>query len=136
MMKTRDVLALLAPLEKVAVHPDLVDELTRQAARERTAGRGGAARKLLELSARVHPNSAYAMLALAEDAAWGGDRARASLHLAKAFELRPQLFGAEFLKDRAETVRFGASAASATSVASLFAEASRRTAAGSAASSR
>ncbi|MDP1823232.1 MAG: serine hydrolase domain-containing protein [Archangium sp.] len=136
LMQTRDVAALLAPLEKVTVHPELVDELTRQAARERTAGRAGAARQVLELSARLHPNSAYARLALAEDAAWSGDRPRASLHLAKAFELRPQPFGAEFLKDRSETLRFGASAAVATSVTALFAEASRRNAAGAAASSR
>lgn len=123
-----DVAALLAPLNGQPAHPNFIDDLTREAARARLAGKPKRAAELVELSERLHPGAPLALLALAEDAAARGDAAVASQRLGTLFE-HPhgaRLFNPEFVKDRSETMRFGATAAAAKGLDALYAEARAR----------
>lgn len=101
---------VLARLEGLSGHVDLVDELTHLAWRQRAAGKVDSSRATLQQSARLHPASPLAVLALAEAAVLDGDGAGATRHLEAALALPrgPAVLSRELVKARAEALQVGA----------------------------
>lgn len=98
----------LAALEGQTSHVDLVEELTRLAWRQRARGQLDASRETLLRSARLHPLSPLAGLALAEGAALDGDAATAVERLREAAALTRPGLARDVVKARAEALQVGA----------------------------
>lgn len=110
----------LEQLERLPGHIDLVDDLTRLAWRQRARGDVEASRRTLAQSARLHPFSPKARLALAEGAALDGEADVAVQHLRDALALRRPGVTAESVKSRAELLQPRATAAGVAALGNLI----------------
>ncbi|MCC6338031.1 MAG: beta-lactamase family protein [Myxococcales bacterium] len=117
--------ALLAALEARPSHVDLVEDLTRLAWAQRAAGRLEDSRATLRQSARLHPASPRAALALAFGAALDGDVLTATVRLEEAAALGrgAGALTRESVKGRAEALAVHATPAAARVLDGLLAQA-------------